>query len=67
MRDTVRTKKGYVMIDTRYMNYGWESVIFKSDGAGNIIDYGHLDVTRYKTMEEAREGHKELVERWINK
>lgn len=67
MRDTVRTKKGYVMIDTRYMNYGWESVVFKADGAGNILDYGHLDNQTYGSLEEAQAGHKELLERWVKK
>ena len=67
MRDLVKTRKGHVLIDTRYMNYGWESVLFKADGAGNVVDYGRLDTRSYGSLEEAQAGHKEIVERWSKK
>ena len=67
--DIITTKNGkYVLIDTCYtLDHGWESMVFECDCDGNVKSWIDLDVEIYDTMDEANEGHQEMINRWMNK
>ncbi len=69
LRDVVKTRNcGYVAVDTCYtLDHGFETMVFKCDKNGNIIDWSDLDVDMYDNAEKAEEGHKEMIEKWKNK
>lgn len=69
LRNVVNTRNhGYVAIDTCYtFDHGFETMVFKCDKNGNIIDWSDLDVDMYDNAEKAEEGHKEMIEKWKNK
>ena len=64
LRNVVNTRNhGYVAIDTCYtFDHGFETMVFKCDKNGNIIDLSDLDVDMYDNAEKAEEGHKEMIE-----
>lgn len=64
LRNVVNTRNhGYVAIDTCYtFDHGFETMVFKCDKNGNIIDWSDLDVDMYDNAEKAEEGHKEMIE-----
>lgn len=66
LRNVVNTRNhGYVAIDTCYtFDHGFETMVFKCDKNGNIIDWSELDVDMYDNAEKAEEGHKEMIEKW---
>lgn len=66
LRNVVNTRNhGYVAIDTCYtFDHGFETMVFKCDKNGNIIDWSDLDVDMYDNAEKAEEGHKEMIEKW---
>ena len=49
LRNVVNTRNhGYVAIDTCYtFDHGFETMVFKCDKNGNIIDWSDLDVDMY--------------------
>jgi hypothetical protein len=64
---TVKTKKGYVWIDTCFtMDKGLETMVFKSNKNGKVSDWMDLDCERYFSDVQAKEGHKEMVKKWKN-
>lgn len=64
----VKTKtRGYVYIDTRYtFDCGWETMVFRCNKNGEVIDWIDLDVDRYNSREEADRGHYRMVMKWVN-
>lgn len=44
----------------------YETMVFASEN-GEITNWTELDFRRYDTEEEARAGHEEVVEIWLNK
>lgn len=69
LRGVVKTRNhGHVAIDTCYtLDHGFETMVFKCDKNGNIIDWSDLDADVYDNSEEAKEGHKEMIKKWKNK
>lgn len=63
---TVKTRtKGYVWIDTCYtFDRGWETMVFRCDKNGKVLDWMDLDCDIYVTESQASEGHDEMVEKW---
>ena len=56
LRNVVNTRNhGYVAIDTCYtFDHGFETMVFKCDKNGNIIDWSDLDVDMYDNAENSR-------------
>ena len=61
----VKTDNGmYYYVDTsNTWDYGWETMAFPCDEAGNVLSWGGVAVDRYKNVMEALEGHAQMVER----
>lgn len=68
MRTIVETSKGYVLVDTwDTPDHGLETMVLSCTEGGNVISYSDLDVRNYATIQEAIEGHWDLVGKWRNK
>lgn len=44
-----------------------ETMVFECDAQGNVTNFLELDARRYTTYEEAKAGHKHMVETWERK
>ena len=44
--------------------FEYETMVFKCDKDGDVEDWGELDKENYETEEEAKKGHKKMVEKW---
>ena len=56
---------GYVVIDSRDTHdAGYETMVFESSADGEVLNWGELDIARYKNWEEMEKGHKSMCERW---
>lgn len=45
----------------------FETMVFPCDEQGIVTDWIEQDCQRYRTLDEARTGHKDMVLTWINK
>lgn len=63
---TVKTRTmGYVWIDTcDTFDRGWETMVFRCDENGNVLDWMDLDSELYINENNAAKGHDEMVEKW---
>jgi predicted ATPase len=46
---------------------GYETMVFACEPDGLITDWLELDCQRYHTEDEARTGHKDMVQNWTNR
>ena len=64
-RDTIKTSKGYVLIDSRNtFDHGFETMVFRCDQNGNVSNWLDIDVDRYFSYEEMLEGHVCMINKW---
>lgn len=63
---TVKTRTmGYVWIDTcDTFDRGWETMVFRCNENGNVLDWMDLDSELYINENNAFKGHDEMVEKW---
>ena len=55
---------GYVWIDTcDTFDRGWETMVFRCDENGNVLDWMDLDSELYINENNAFKGHDEMVEK----
>ena len=45
----------------------FETMVFTCDEQGTITDWLELDCQRYRTLDEARTGHSDMVQNWTNR
>jgi len=45
----------------------FETMVFTCDEQGTITDWLELDCQRYRTLDEARIGHNDMVQTWTDK
>ena len=58
----------YVVVDSRQtMDAGYETMVFESSENGDVFTYEDLDIDRYKTWEDMKEGHEKMCEKWKKK
>ena len=44
----------------------FETMVFRASN-GKVTDWGELDMDRYSTLKQAKNGHKKMVKRWKKK
>lgn len=65
---TVGNTGRYVVVDSRQTHdAGYETMVFESTAKGDIFTYVDLDVNRYETWEDMKEGHEKMCEKWKKK
>ena len=65
-RDIVKTKNGYVLIDSRNtFDMGYETMVFKCDEQGGVDEWLDIDLKRYPTYWEMVQGHTQMIKKWI--
>lgn len=56
---------GYVWIDTcNTFDRGWETMVFRCDENGKVLDWMDLDSELYINKNNAAKGHDKMVEKW---
>lgn len=56
---------GYVWIDTcNTFDRGWETMVFRCDENGKVLDWMDLDSELYINENNASKGHDKMVEKW---
>ena len=67
-RNVVESSRGPVLIDTRYTFDGYyETMVFKCDKNGAVDNWIELDVDRYPSIMEMRDGHQRMIGKWTAK
>ena len=47
-----------------HSNGEYETMVFECDEEGEVTNWAEVDISRYHTEEEAREGHATMVDKW---
>jgi hypothetical protein len=50
-----------------YTGHIFETMVFASDAEGDVTNWQELDSQRYRTIDEARIGHNDMVQSWTDK
>jgi hypothetical protein len=50
-----------------YAGHIFETMVFACDADGTVTDWLELDGIRYRTLDEARTGHNDMVRHWTNR
>jgi hypothetical protein len=50
-----------------YEGHIFETMVFACDADGAVTDWMELDGIRYRTIDEARTGHNDMVRHWTNR
>lgn len=50
-----------------YGGHIFETMVFPSDAEGDVTNWLELDSQRYRTIDEARIGHNDMVQSWTDK
>ena len=67
LSNNIQTKtKGYVFVSTARVGSWYETMVFRSDADGMMQSWNDLDKMIYQSASEAREGHKKMIEKWLN-
>ena len=67
MRTIVETSKGYVLVDSYDTGDELWTAVFKCKEDGEVMSWRRLDSKRYMTIQEAIEGHWDMIEKWRSK
>ena len=58
-------KEHWVLVDSIYtLDAGFETMVFPCDAKGKVTDWGELQVKRYDTYEQMKQGHEGIVKTW---
>ena len=50
-----------------YGGHIFETMVFPCDAEGDVTNWQELDSQRYRTIDEARIGHNDMVQSWTDK
>jgi hypothetical protein len=58
----------YVVSTVRLLSSpSFETMVFPCDEQGTVTDWIELDCQQYRTLDEARAGHSDMVQNWTNR
>ena len=55
-----------IEVQSFFDDYNYETMIFTCDKEGEVEDWQDLYCEKYKTIEEANNGHQEIIENFDN-